>query len=219
VTTPDNTKRTEDWVQVEADQHYASTAYLDPARLASIGYQLRYINENFPRSRVLEIGVGTGLTVDLMRRIGCEVTTLDVDAKLNPDIFSSVTEIPVEDGAFEVFTCCQVLEHLPWEDSQNALRELRRVTTKGGVVSVPTVRPRLGIRIYPVTRNKRTLMLPGLWPRSRTLHVPDEHHWELGIGVSLRQFRAALAESGFVVTSERQPIENPFHHFFVVKPK
>lgn len=211
------TKRPEDWVQVDAGQ-YLSAGYLNPFRLASIGYQLRYVDKHFPKSRVLEIGVGAGLTADLMRRIGCQVTTLDVDAKLNPDLVSSVTEIPTEDGAFDAFTCCQVLEHLRWEDSRRALRELRRVSTKGGVLSVPTVRPRLGLRVFPFKRNHRTLMLPGLWPRSRRLHVPNEHSWELGLGVSMRQFQSALAESGFRIVDQRQPIENPFHHFFVLKP-
>ena len=209
-------KRPEDWVQVDADHHYLSAIYMNPGRLASIGYQLCYIDQHFPKSSVLEIGVGTGMTADLMRRIGCRVTTLDVDAKLSPDLISSVTEIPSEDGAFEAFTCCQVLEHLQWDEARVALRELRRVSTRGGVISVPTVRPRLGVRVFPYKRNKATLMLPGLWPRSRSLHVPDQHFWELELGVSLRQFRASLAETGFKIVLERQPIENPYHHFFVV---
>jgi SAM-dependent methyltransferase len=212
-----STKRPEDWVQVEASQ-YLSSDYLNPPRLASIGYQLRYVDKHFPAARVLEIGVGAGLTADLMRRIGCKVTTLDVDANLNPDLVSSVTEIPAEDGAFDAFTCCQVLEHLKWEDSCVALRELRRVTTKGGVLSIPTVRPRLGLRVFPYKRNHRTLMLPGFWPRSRSLHVPNEHYWELGLGVSMRKFDAAVRDVGFRIVDQRQPIENPFHHFFVVTP-
>ena len=217
--TPDAEKKPEDWVQVDADTHYTSVQYLNPARLASIGYQLRYVYQHFPGSRVLEVGVGTGLAAELMTRIGCTVSTLDVDAKLAPTVVGSVTDIPLEDGAYDAFVCCQVLEHISWSDAKRALAELRRVTSLGGVLSVPTVRPRLGVRLYPFLRNTRTVMLPVPWPASRKLHVPGEHQWELGIGVSLRQLRQAIHDAGFEIAEERQPIENPFHHFFVLKPK
>lgn len=213
----ETSKAPEDWVQVDCYKHYNPASYLSPTRMASIGYQIRFMNQHFPGANVLEVGVGSGLAAQLLRKLGHQVTTLDVDVELSPDVVGSVTEIPVETGAFASFLCCQVLEHLPWEDSRMALEEIRRVTKLGGVISVPTVRPRLGLRVYPFRRGHPTRMLPGLWPKSRQLHTPDEHYWELGIGVSLRQFREACAEAAFQIVEELQPIENPYHHFFVLK--
>jgi SAM-dependent methyltransferase len=213
----ETTKRVEELVQVDADTHYDPSTYLSPSRLASIGYQVLYINREYPRSRLLEIGVGSGVAAGFFRQMGCDVSTLDVDAKLSPTILGSVTEIPVEDNAFESFVCCQVLEHLPWEESKKAIKELHRVATLGGVISVPTVRPSVGLRIFPFKKRPRTLTLPGLWPGSRQLHCPGEHSWELGFGVSLKQFQSTLTEAGFCVIEQRQPVENPYHHFFVLE--
>lgn len=205
-----------DWVQVDGDTAYNPASYLAPSRLASIGHQVSYLHRYFPDSHVLEIGVGSGLAADLARKMGHRVSTLDVDEKLSPTILASVTEIPAEDGDFDAFTCCQVLEHLPWEDAQAAIGELHRVASIGGVISVPTARPRLGIRVFPYTGSFATLMLPSIWPRRRRINCPDQHYWELGLGVSLSRFRSALRDAGFRIDDERQPIENPYHHFFVV---
>lgn len=205
-----------DWVQVDGDAHYLPQHYLAPRRMAAIGYQVSLLHEHFPKASLLEVGVGSGLSASLCQQMGYEVSTLDVDAKLNPTILASVTEIPADDGAFGAFVCCQVLEHLPWNDSRQALRELARVASQGGVLSVPTVRARLGLRVFPYRGNHATLMLPAPWPSSRRMHCPDQHHWELGIGVSLKDFRAACADVGFKIVYERQPIEHPYHHFFVV---
>ena len=205
-----------DWVQVDGDTAYNPASYLAPSRLASIGYQVSYLHRYFPDSSVLEVGVGSGLAADLSRQMGHRVSTLDVDEKLSPTILASVTEIPVGDGEFDAFACCQVLEHLPWADAQKAIAELRRVASRGGVISVPTSRPRLGFRVFPYSSSFATLMLPNLWPRRRRINCPEQHQWELGIGVSVRRFRAALGDAGFQIVYERQPIENPYHHFFVV---
>ena len=205
-----------DWVQVDGDTAYNPASYLAPSRLASIGHQVSYLHRYFPDSSVLEVGVGSGMATDLARRMGHRVSTLDVDAKLFPTILASVTEIPVEEGAFDAFSCCQVLEHLRWEDAQRAISELRRIAALGGVISVPTSRPRVGIRVFPYSGSFATLMLPNLWPRRWHINCPEEHQWELGLGVSVGRFRRAIRGAGFRIDEERQPIENPYHHFFVV---
>ena len=41
------------------------------------------------------------------------VETKSLILELKPDIVGSVTELPINDGEFDVALCCQVLEHLP----------------------------------------------------------------------------------------------------------
>ena len=49
---------------------------------------------------------------------------------------AAVEELPVEDGAFDLVLCTQVLEHC--DDPVRAVRELRRVTAPGGRVLAST---------------------------------------------------------------------------------
>jgi len=184
--------------------------------MASIGYQLRLVHDWFPEASVLEVGVGTGLTTQLLRTLGHAVSTLDVDIRLSPDLVGSVTEIPAPDENFGVFLCSQVLEHLSWEDAAGALRELKRVSQRGGVISVPTNRPTWLVMKFDsrswgtrrVTLGSRT---------KQPLRTAREHHWELEANRTTRDFKHLLRQSGFSIEFELQPCECMYHQFFVVK--
>lgn len=205
-----------DWVQVDASLHYDPMKYLRPERMASIGYQFRLLHENFPEKHTLEVGAGAGLTTIILRQLGHEVHTLDVDEKLSPDLLGSITDIPSGNESFDSFLCCQVLEHLPWQQALVALQELARVSRRGGVISVPTIEPCVGIRMHGWGRyGHRRVRLPTF--KAPSLRWPAEHYWELGSGVTPQQFRTGLKTAGFEVAREIRPPENLYHHFFVVR--
>lgn len=101
--------------------------------------------------RVLDVGCGPGtITVDLAARVAPgEVVGLDASAAVlelaraaadeagaaNVSFRTGdATALPFEDGSFDVVHAHQVLQHL--SDPVAALREMRRVTRRGGVVAV-----------------------------------------------------------------------------------
>src|SRR5262245_65958374 len=86
-----------------------------------------------PGGRVLEVGPGSGHTTWLLRQWGLEVTTLDFDESVRPDLVGDVTKIPCEDGAFDCVLAAEVLAHLPFEQIGTALAELKRVS-RGHVI-------------------------------------------------------------------------------------
>jgi len=122
-------------VQVPWTQYF-TPRYCSPKRLASYGHQLQEVSRLKPES-VLEIGIGNGIVAGLMKSCGYAVTTLDHDASLGPDVVASVTSVPLEDDVVDVVLCCEVLEHLPYEQVSMALSEIRRVSSKFAVLSVP----------------------------------------------------------------------------------
>ncbi len=195
--------------------HYDPGEYLDAGRMASIAHQFLSLHNKFPGASVLEVGVGSGLATQLLRKLGHAVTTLDFDGRLAPDLVGSVTDIPAADGAFDAFVCCQVLEHIPFEQVDRALKQLHRVSKKGGVLSVPTLRRRLlvGWHSWKSTRI-RSLTLPSRL--GKPFRTPDQHHWELEANVRTGDFMRKLVAAGFMVAQEFQPTECPYHHFFVV---
>jgi SAM-dependent methyltransferase len=120
--------------QVEAG-HYLTPVYDNPNRFASYWHQL---DETMQLGgRVVEVGIGNGTVTAVLRARGLDVTTVDFDRALGPDVVADIRELPFPDRGFDTALSSQVLEHLPWETVPGALAELARVAGRGIVVSVP----------------------------------------------------------------------------------
>ena len=95
--------------------------------------------------RLLDAGCGSGRTLDLLsdygRTSGVDLSGQAVDTarrRGHPDVqVAAVEHLPYADGAFDVVTCLDVIEHT--RDDHATLSELFRVTAPGGflVVTVP----------------------------------------------------------------------------------
>ena len=205
------------WVQVDASTHYDPITYLNPKRMAAVGYQFRLLHQYFPEAVVLEVGVGAGLTTQILRQLGHHVETIDVDEKLQPDIVGSITDLPVEDQAYNAFLCCQVLEHLPWDDLDTALHELARVVSEGGVISVPSNKPTwLLLKHDSKSSGTRRITLGSR--RNKPMKVTDgQHYWELESNRTTEDFRKKVRAAGLLIEEELQPVEYMYHQFFVVR--
>jgi SAM-dependent methyltransferase len=73
----------------------------------------------------------------LSRRPGLRYVTTDLDPGQDVDLRLDVTALDLPDGAFDAVVCSHVLEHVP--DDARAMRELRRITARGGwcLIMVP----------------------------------------------------------------------------------
>jgi SAM-dependent methyltransferase len=131
-----------------AAKTYWSREYNTKARICSFWHQLDEILMLGART-VLEVGPGSGIVTEWLRREGISVTTLDMDPAVPTDVHGSVTELPFGDDSFDATLCCQVLEHMPFEQSERAIGELIRVARQGAVISVPDATPWAGVA-YPV---------------------------------------------------------------------
>src|SRR5262249_34963101 len=129
-------------------EHYWSRDYNSKERFCSFWHQVDETLSLEPET-VLEVGPGSGIVTYCLRHAGIQMTTVDLDAELGPDVVGSVTQLPLADGSFDAVLCCEVLEHLPWEEAEAALGELARVTRKGVVLSLPDVTPWMG-KSYPL---------------------------------------------------------------------
>jgi SAM-dependent methyltransferase len=92
---------------------------------------------DFGHFRVLDIGCGQKPYYPYFAHAADEYVGVDLDED-NPmaDLQGQVEDLPVEDGAFQVVLCTQVLEHAGIPDQ--AVSELFRVTAPGGRVLAST---------------------------------------------------------------------------------
>lgn len=82
-------------------KHYFRLSYDSKERFISYWYQINEIIKLDPK-RVLEIGIGNGFVSKYLKEKRVNVSTLDIDEKLNPDIVGSVLDVPFPDNSFEV---------------------------------------------------------------------------------------------------------------------
>lgn len=200
--------------------HYHRPRYVTGGRIYSFAHQIDAVVRQEPR-RVVEVGPGPGIVTETLRTLGIEVTTVDAQAELNPDVVASVLELPFDAGSFDVAACCQVLEHLAYERFADALRELRRVTTGGCVLSLPDAvrRAAFGVELPLLGRFRASVPLP-----ARPVREPDAgmrragHRWEIGrCGVGLSDVLRSIGDAGWHATRTWLVPEKPWHRFFALR--
>ena len=204
-------------VQVERD-HYFRDSYFTHDRWASYWYQISSIKQ-LKVSSVLEIGVGNGVVADILRKFGMEVTSLDIDQTLQPDIVGSVIEMPIPDESFDIILAAEILEHIRWEDVPTALREAYRASKGYALITLPHSGYTFAmIWKFPLIVWKFWIWkLPHFW---KTHQFNGEHYWELGKkGFSTAVIRKEFEKAGFEILSARRHADDPAHYHFLLKKK
>ncbi len=195
---------------------YEKGKYEHSGRWASYYYQIKNTIRTDPRN-ILEIGPGSGVTSWFLKSQGFSVTTTDIAEDLKPDIVADITEMPFMDNEFDTVVCCEVLEHLPFEESKKALREIRRVARNYAVISIPDHRRVL----FSIS-----FKLPFFEERYFIIRIPSFkihkfnglHYWEIGhVGYPLSKIRTTLRSAGFFIEKDFTIPENPMVHFFILK--
>ena len=104
------------------------------------------IKELEPKS-ILDVGCGEGFTLERLKKkkIGKQLSGIDfletaikIGKKERPHLDLSVGniyDIPFKENSFDLVICSEVLEHI--DDPMRGLKELKRVTKKYVVLSVP----------------------------------------------------------------------------------
>src|SRR6266567_1702635 len=121
------------------------------------------------RSRILDIGCGTGANLEMLSRFG-EAEGVDVSTEalafcrergLQNVRQGEAEHLPYEDGSFDLVTALDVVEHL--DDDVEGLREMRRVLRTGGraVLFVPAFKFLWGVQ-DDVSHHRRRYTLEGL---------------------------------------------------------
>lgn len=181
---------------------------------ASFRAQVAAVRDLSPAS-VLEVGVGSGIVTAVLRQLGMDVTTVDVNSALGPDVVGSVMDLPAALGErrFDAVLCAEVLEHLPREQLEQCLGSLAAVTGGHVIITLPYLWRR------PVLRCEGRLWR---WRLALDIGVPvsvlyEHHHWELGSGPEARLRRVLeCMRRHFTVVRHGKVPGNPVHHLFLL---
>lgn len=194
--------------------HY-KFSYMNMRRWASVWYQLREALALEPKS-VLELGPGPGMFKAAMAQYGVDVKTLDLDPELRPDYVASALEMPFADERWDLACAFQMLEHLPYEDSLRAVREMRRVAARYVLISLPDCTPSLRalLELPRVGIRQVSFNLP--FHRGQKHQFDGQHYWEIGKhGYPVSRIVEDFEACGLTLRKTFRASEIAYHRFFV----
>ena len=95
-------------------------------------YQIDFISKYTKNylDTILEVGIGNGLVRDYLSKTYPYFYTFDNDPHLKPDLIGDIRNTPFKHESFDFISICQVIEHIPFEDFEKVLQELKRIKKK-----------------------------------------------------------------------------------------
>jgi SAM-dependent methyltransferase len=194
--------------------HYEFSRYMDKARWSSIWHQVDEVAKLKPTT-VLEIGPGAGIFKNACAAFDIKVETIDLDPDLGPNHVGSATDLPFEDGTYDVVCAFQVLEHLPYADSLIAFSEMARVARRNVVISLPDAKKIWWYRLHIPKFGELLFSIPRPFSRPVVHEFDGEHFWEINkIDFPLPKVVDDFSEYMPLLKTYRVA-NNPYHRFFV----
>jgi len=189
------------------------------SNFASYYQQLNTINKYKPNN-VLEIGVGNRLVTNQLKNKGINVTTVDINPKLNPDYVCDIRHLEVINTHFDLICAFEVLEHIRFSNFEDALISLKKHSSKYIIISLPI--KATGITFY--------LNLPKIKPiyyylnlpiplRQKSIQNNTAHFWEIDkVGFEKSKIINILRKH-FNILEHYRLYMNPRHYMFVLQIK
>ncbi len=134
-------------------QNYDFLTYVSKQRMVTFWYQLAEIMRLDVES-VLEIGIGPGIVTAMLRALGKQVETADINPALDADYMVSVQRlssvVPAEH--VDLILCARVLHYVSPDELDQALTELYTVTRRYVIVTLPVDELRFSFGFYITSR-------------------------------------------------------------------
>jgi hypothetical protein len=139
--------------------------------------QLSHVYKTCRREEeILELGVGTKLLSDVLRRRKFKISTLDIDPDKHPDFCANALNFDYSIKPFSALLAFEIFEHIPFETFSKVLSAIANSSIDKIICSVPWCE----LAIQPFTLN-----LPRLSAWSPAIRIPRSkiitpaHFWEL----------------------------------------
>jgi predicted SAM-dependent methyltransferase len=152
----------------------------------------------------------------LAEHFGITVQTVDHDPKLNPNYVASITELPFSNYSYDCVCAFQVLEHLPYEQSLQALSEMTRISKNYIIISLPDAKRVLNFSLQIQGRGQRFLHIPIPLILQHENKFDGQHYWEIHKqNYTLKKVINDFCKMKINLRKTYRISEHPFHRFFI----
>jgi ubiquinone/menaquinone biosynthesis C-methylase UbiE len=129
-------------------QYYESASFWEGEMLQDDNNKLRIklTADLIPKGvkSLVDVGCGNGMFLNYLQKIRADLELLVIDRSETALSFvntqkkvGDIISLPFEDNSFDCVTCLEVIEHLPHNIYEIALKELTRISKKYVIISVP----------------------------------------------------------------------------------
>ena len=111
-----------------------------------------------------------------------------------------------------------MLEHIPFDKSIAALKEMARASRKYIIISLPDAEVCWGYSLYLPKLGQKTWLIRKPLFKIKEHEFDGEHYWEINKkGYELKTVEGHLKDAvkGFQLTKTYRIPENPYHRFFI----
>ena len=198
--------------------------YYSDKRIVQQWKQFDLVGRYHKGGAILEIGPNLGLVTACLVNAGYLVDTLDLGAAqfAAPAVGHITADLRTLDpklvAKYDTILCCEMLEHIRWEETDGVLARLIR-RDRRLIVSVPYEGFQIFFQGY---LNRHTARHMFQWRKLRGMRdfapgpddQPETHKWEVGYrGHSLARWESKLRQSGWRILAREftSPTRSVFH--------
>ena len=112
-----------------------------PVYLRKMAWIRNHINRINKSRKILDAGCGEGILVKEYNKKGWEIVGIDLNYASEYVIQGSILDTKFEDRSFDNLFCLDVMEHIKFDNQEDAFDEFSRILRPGGelVLSVPNL--------------------------------------------------------------------------------
>jgi len=160
--------------------HYFSTKPMPKWPWINKMHQINDILATNPQT-VLNIWVWDGIIDHYLRNVWLNITTMDIDPNLNPDVVGWLPDMPeqITNQKFDTILCAHVLEHLPFENFEKCIQNFSKISKYVVLQLPPSVfQIRFGLAMKPFLFDWTfAINLPLLFWKEYKFNW--QHYWQL----------------------------------------
>ncbi|MDP2918242.1 MAG: methyltransferase domain-containing protein [bacterium] len=201
---------------------YLTPRYLNKRRWISYWHQIDEASALKNIHSILEVGPGNKIVADTLAKMGYAIQTLDNDPRSQPDFIGQIEKVKtLPDQKFDLVLASEVLEHIPYAEFPSALRNLRRLTKKYLLLTLPytsrgTFKPYFHAHLWPFHKPISWSKIFNLFPRPHIFN--NQHYWEIGKrGYPLKKVLQTIRNNNFTIIKHYPIPENLYHYLILCK--
>lgn len=196
---------------------YYSDAYFSMRQLCTLSHQINEISKLKPKS-ILEIGIGNGFVSSFLKRSGIDVCTVDINSELEPDIVSSIEDLPLhlEQRKFDLVVCCEVLEHIPFEEFEKSIKIFKGYSSRL-FLTLPRYKTWFGVSGFMrLPRIDKIFSIGFDFNKKKDLNSGHCHFWEVDSSpeTTTKNIKS-LINKHYQITDNNSFHLNRYHEFLV----